>query len=117
MERIGPYRREPVSRASLGPSADPAAVGAYARTARRRIARLAPAGRAEILDRAARLALDRRDDFARLIALELGKPVKDGRGELERVADTFAICAAEARQIGGEVLPVAGWRGASGTPR
>ena len=44
------------------------------------------------------LARDRRDEFARLIALELGKPVKDGRGEMDRVADTFAVCAAEARQ-------------------
>jgi acyl-CoA reductase-like NAD-dependent aldehyde dehydrogenase len=38
------------------------------------------------------LALDRRDDFARLIALELGKPIKDGRGEMDRVGDTLAVC-------------------------
>ena len=57
-----------------------------------------------------------RRDRSRLIALELGKPVKDGRGELDRVADTFAVCAAEARQIGGELLPVAGWaRGVGNT--
>jgi acyl-CoA reductase-like NAD-dependent aldehyde dehydrogenase len=42
------------------------------------VARLAPATRAAILDRAAALAADCRDDFARLIALELGKPIKDG---------------------------------------
>jgi hypothetical protein len=30
-----------------------------------------------------------RNDFARLIALELGKPVKDGLGEMDRVADTM----------------------------
>src|SRR5688572_25054655 len=74
------------------------------------MARLAPAARAEILDNAARLATQRREEFARLIALELGKPLKDGLGELDRVADTFAICAHEAREIGGDVLPVAGWR-------
>ena len=60
--------------------------------------------------------LQRRDDLARLLALELGKPVKDGRGEIDRVADTFAVSAAEARRIGGEVLPVAGWaRGVGNT--
>jgi acyl-CoA reductase-like NAD-dependent aldehyde dehydrogenase len=80
------------------------------------VARLAPATRAAILDRAAALAVHHRDAIARLIALELGKPLKDGSGELDRVADTFAVCAAEARQIGGDVLPVAGWdRGVGNT--
>ena len=80
------------------------------------MARLAPATRASILQRAADLATAHREAIARLIAVELGKPVKDGRGELDRVADTFAVCAAEARQIGGDVLPVAGWaRGVGNT--
>src|SRR6478736_1474113 len=69
----------------------------------------APAARAAILESAARLAAERRDRLAALLALELGKPVKDGRGEIDRVADTLAVCAAEARRIGGELLPVAGW--------
>ena len=80
------------------------------------VARLAPAARAGVLDRAAGLAAQRRDHLATLLALELGKPVKDGRGEIDRVADTLAVCAAEARRIGGELLPVAGWgRGAGNT--
>jgi acyl-CoA reductase-like NAD-dependent aldehyde dehydrogenase len=99
-----------VSRARVAQPGDPAIAAEYAQKAKRRMARLAPAARAEVLDRASTIALDRREDFARLIALELGKPVKDGRGEMDRVGDTFAICAAEARQIGGELLPVAGWR-------
>ena len=115
VERRGPYARRTVSAAvRTGPDAVRAAV-AYAATAARDIARLAPATRADVLDRAAALARDRRDEIARLLALELGKPVKDGGGELDRVAETFAVCAAEARQIGGEVLPVAGWARGVGT--
>ncbi len=110
LERIGPYRRDVVSRARVADTGDAVVAARYARGASRRIARLAPAARAEILDRAAALALERADEFASVIALELGKPLKDGRGEMERVADTFAICAHEARQIGGDVVPVAGWR-------
>lgn len=110
VERIGPHRREAVSGARVAAADDVVAAAEYARSARRRIARLSPATRAEVLDRAATIAHERADEFARIIALELGKPVKDGRGEVERVADTLTICAAEARQIGGEVLPVAGWR-------
>ena len=72
---------------------------AYARRVRESVARLAPATRAaDPRPARPRLAAGRRADIARLIALELGKPVKDGRGEIDRVADTFAVCAAEARQ-------------------
>jgi acyl-CoA reductase-like NAD-dependent aldehyde dehydrogenase len=110
IERIGPHRREAVSRARVASGRDVVAAAQYARAAKGRIARLAPAARADVLDRAATLAHERANDFARLIALELGKPVKDARGEMDRVADTLAICAAEARQIGGDVLPVAGWQ-------
>jgi acyl-CoA reductase-like NAD-dependent aldehyde dehydrogenase len=116
VERRGPYVRRTVSRARVADPGDAGTAARYAATAAKVVARLAPAARADILDRAARAARERRDDIARLLALELGKPVKDGRGELDRVADTFAVCAAEARQIGGELLPVAGWaRGVGNT--
>ncbi|MEU4235815.1 aldehyde dehydrogenase family protein [Actinoplanes sp. NPDC026619] len=108
-DRIGPFTRTVVSRARVAGPDDARLAAEHAKAFARTIARLAPATRAAILDRAAVLAAERRDDIARLIALELGKPVKDGRGELDRVADTFAVCAAEARRIGGDVLPVAGW--------
>lgn len=107
--RTGPYLRRAVSRAPTAGPADIARVIGYARDSAHAVAALAPAARADVLDRASRAALEHRDDLARLLALELGKPVKDGRGEIDRVADTLAVCAAEARQIGGEMLPVAGW--------
>ncbi|MEV6967092.1 aldehyde dehydrogenase family protein, partial [Hamadaea sp. NPDC051192] len=115
-DRLGPYARRVVSRAPTASDEDIRTALAYAPQAAKVMARLAPATRADILEAAAVAAQVRRDDFARLIALELGKPVKDGRGELERVADTFLVCAAEARQIGGDMLPVAGWaRGVGNT--
>lgn len=115
-DRVGPYLRQVVSRARIAEPGDVAVAATYARQAAPEMAELAPAARADILDRAAGLAVTYRDEVARLIARELGKPVRDGGGELDRVADTFAICAAEARQIGGEVLPVAGWgRGVGNT--
>jgi acyl-CoA reductase-like NAD-dependent aldehyde dehydrogenase len=109
VSRIGPYVRDVVSRSYPASEARIAAAREYAAAGARAVARLAPATRADVLDRASRLAVDQRDDIARLIALELGKPLKDGRGELDRVADTFAVCAHEARRIGGENLPVAGF--------
>ena len=115
-ERIGPYLGKPVSLARLAEPEDVAAALAYARGAAKTVARLTPAARATILDRAAAATLARGEEFARLLALELGKPLKDGRGEMLRVADTFSVSAAEARNLGGEMLPVAGWeRGVGNT--
>jgi acyl-CoA reductase-like NAD-dependent aldehyde dehydrogenase len=116
LDRTGPYLRRVVSRAPLSTVDDVGLAVRYARDSARAIAALAPAHRAEILERASRLALDRRAELARVLALELGKPVKDGGGEVDRVADTLAVCAAEARRLGGEVLAVAGWaRGVGNT--
>jgi acyl-CoA reductase-like NAD-dependent aldehyde dehydrogenase len=115
-ERFGPYLRRVVSRAPTASTDDIITALRYARPSARAVAALAPAFRAAILQKASAAATEHRDDLARLLALELGKPIKDGRGEIDRVADTFAVCAAETRQIGGETLPVAGWaRGVGNT--
>lgn len=116
LERKGPFVQRVVTRAPAAGPAEVAEAVRYAPGAARAVARIAPAARADALDRAARLATERRDRLAALLALELGKPVKDGRGEVDRVADTLAVCAAEARRIGGELLPAAGWvRGVGNT--
>ena len=116
MERVGPYLRRVVSNAIAATEADVTRAVRYAPGAARAVARVSPAARADVLERAAGLATRRRDELAAPLAVELGKPVKDGRGEIDRVADTLAVCAAEARRIGGELLPVAGWgRGVGNT--
>ncbi len=114
-ERIGPHTRRPVSVAYVADAPMVEEALAYASEARAVVERLSPAARADVLDRAAELVDRQYDDFARLLALELGKPVKDGRGEMARVVDTLRVSAAEARRIGGEVLPTAGWQRGVGT--
>ncbi|MFI5914361.1 aldehyde dehydrogenase family protein [Dactylosporangium sp. NPDC051541] len=116
-ERVGPYVRAVVSRAVRADDAMVRTAVHYAHNGgRQAMAALAPATRSGILERAAAAALRQRAALAELLALELGKPVKDGGGEIDRVADTLAVCAAEARRIGGDVLPVAGWaRGVGNT--
>ncbi|MEU5673680.1 aldehyde dehydrogenase family protein [Micromonospora sp. NPDC047762] len=115
VDRVGPWARRVVSTARQAGDDDVGTALAYARRGARAVARMSPAARAQVLERAATAALTHRDDLARLLALELGKPLKDGRGEIDRVADTFVVSAAEARRIGGEVLPVAGWPRGVGT--
>ena len=114
-ERIGPHVRRLVSVAHIADSTLIDEALAYAGQARAGVERLSPAARADVLDRAADLIDRQREQFAQLLAVELGKPVKDGRGEMVRVADTFRVSAAEARRIGGEMLPTAGWQRGVGT--
>ncbi|MDQ0596095.1 acyl-CoA reductase-like NAD-dependent aldehyde dehydrogenase [Streptomyces canus] len=109
LDRTGPYLRRTVSRAPTATAAELDHALTRARGYAPQIASLAPAARAEILETASRTATAHRDRLARLLALELGKPLKDSRTEIDRVASTLAVCAAEARRIDGENLPSAGW--------
>ncbi len=48
----------------------------------------------------------RQEEFARLIALEAGKPIRTAREEVNRAVFTFAVAAEEATRIAGEWLPL-----------
>ena len=48
----------------------------------------------------------RRDEFAEIIAREAAKPIKTARVEAERAVGTFQFAAAEARTLGGEMIPL-----------
>jgi glyceraldehyde-3-phosphate dehydrogenase (NADP+) len=62
--------------------------------------------RAEILNRIADTIEAAKDDFARTIALEAGKPIKTARLEAERASFTFRVAAEETKRIYGEIVPL-----------
>jgi acyl-CoA reductase-like NAD-dependent aldehyde dehydrogenase len=62
--------------------------------------------RAEILECAALLVTERRDDLARSMAEEAGKPVTTAGVEADRCVDTLRFSAVEARQLAGSVVPL-----------
>ena len=62
--------------------------------------------RAEILDTAAARLTARRDEFAEIVMREAAKPIKTARVEAERAVGTFQFAAAEARKLGGEMIPL-----------
>jgi acyl-CoA reductase-like NAD-dependent aldehyde dehydrogenase len=49
---------------------------------------------------------ERAEELAMALCIEAGKPIKDARGEVGRLVDTFRIAAGEAVRITGEVLPL-----------
>ncbi len=62
--------------------------------------------RADILDKAAARLTARREEFAQIVAKEAAKPIKTARVEAERAVGTFQFAAAEARKLGGEMIPL-----------
>jgi acyl-CoA reductase-like NAD-dependent aldehyde dehydrogenase len=68
--------------------------------------KLASHERASILERISGLIAERRDELARTIALEAGKPLKTARIEAERAAFTFKVAAEESKRIYGEIVPL-----------
>jgi acyl-CoA reductase-like NAD-dependent aldehyde dehydrogenase len=69
----------------------------------RRLPRFA---RADILGRAADILKGRKEEVARLIAAEAGKPLYDARGELARSIFNLSNAAAEARRTAGTEVPL-----------
>ncbi|QOH59512.1 NAD-dependent succinate-semialdehyde dehydrogenase [Rhodococcus rhodochrous] len=61
----------------------------------------APRERSEILRRAWELVMERSEEFARLITLEMGKPLAESRGEVVYGAEFLRWFAEEAVRIGG----------------
>jgi acyl-CoA reductase-like NAD-dependent aldehyde dehydrogenase len=62
--------------------------------------------RQRVLRRIAAAMAGRRDQFARTLAQEAGKPLKGARTEVERAIFTFNVAAEESTRIHGEYLPL-----------
>jgi acyl-CoA reductase-like NAD-dependent aldehyde dehydrogenase len=49
---------------------------------------------------------ERQDELAHALCIEAGKPIRDSRGEVSRLIDTFRIAAEESVRMTGEVQPL-----------
>ncbi|TWI03528.1 acyl-CoA reductase-like NAD-dependent aldehyde dehydrogenase [Luteimonas cucumeris] len=79
-----------------------AIVAAY--KARPAMAAFAPDRRRDVLEHCVRRFSERQEELALALCIEAGKPIRDARGEVTRLIDTFRIAAGEATRGGGEVL-------------
>ncbi|WP_370279622.1 aldehyde dehydrogenase family protein [Pontibacterium sp.] len=62
--------------------------------------------RQAILNHCVKRFEERFEELAEALCIEAGKPIKDARGEVTRLIDTFRIAAEEAVRINGEVIPM-----------
>ena len=81
------------------------------------LAQMKPYERQDILNHCVKRFEERFDELAEVLCVEAGKPIKDSRGEVLRLIDTFKIAAEESVRITGEVQNLeissraAGYRG------
>jgi acyl-CoA reductase-like NAD-dependent aldehyde dehydrogenase len=62
--------------------------------------------RQRVLRRVAENITERKEEFARTMTLEAGKPIKASRSEVDRAIFTFTVAAEESTRIYGEYLPL-----------
>jgi acyl-CoA reductase-like NAD-dependent aldehyde dehydrogenase len=62
--------------------------------------------RQAVLAHCVRRFQERADELALALCIEAGKPIRDSRGEVTRLIDTFRIAAEESVRLYGEVLPM-----------
>ncbi|WP_156255252.1 aldehyde dehydrogenase family protein [Sandarakinorhabdus oryzae] len=70
------------------------------------MARMASFERQAVLAHCVKRFTERADELADALCVEAGKPIRDSRGEVGRLIDTFRIAAEESVRMTGEVQPL-----------
>ena len=68
------------------------------------LARMPSYQRQAVLEHCVRRFQERFEELAVTLCIEAGKPIKDSRGEVSRLIDTFKIATEESVRRGGEVM-------------
>ncbi len=100
------YSGEVCAEVALADAKDIDRAIASAMAAERPMAELAAFERRAVLEHVLTRVAERQGELAELLCIEAGKPIKDARGEVTRLMDTFRIAMEEATRIGGEVMPL-----------
>ncbi|HEY8241237.1 MAG TPA: aldehyde dehydrogenase family protein [Kiritimatiellia bacterium] len=82
-----------------------AAIG-HAVEAAEAMAQLPSYKRQQVLQHCVKRFQERAEELALALCIEAGKPIKDSRGEVTRLIDTFRIASEEAVRSTGEVMPL-----------
>ncbi|KRA20232.1 aldehyde dehydrogenase family protein [Lysobacter sp. Root604] len=75
-----------------------------AHKAREAMAAFPPDARRDVLEHCVNRFSERHEELSLALCIEAGKPIKDARGEVTRLIDTFRIAAGEATRLDGEII-------------
>lgn len=98
------YSGKVATRVAMGDAAAIRKAIVAAHKARGPMADYPPDKRRDVLEHCVRRFEERFDELALALCIEAGKPIKDARGEVTRLIDTFRIAAGEATRSEGEVI-------------
>jgi len=106
LEVVDKYTGEVATRVALADEAaiDRAIDAAVAAAAP--MARMAAYQRQDVLMHCVQRFKARAEELAEALCVEAGKPIRDSRGEVGRLIDTFRVAAEESVRITGEVMPL-----------
>ncbi len=104
MDVINPFNNQTVAKVCRATSEHAELALHAAEGARETMARLPSYQKAEILQKVSEKISARREEIARNITLENGKPINESRSETDRASLTFRIAAEEATRINGEFI-------------
>ncbi|MBI1822917.1 MAG: aldehyde dehydrogenase family protein [Nitrospirae bacterium] len=106
LEVVDPYRQVPVASVCLADRRQVAEAIGHTVSAFQKTKKLDSFTRSEILHQISDGIAVRKEEFAKTISLEAGKPISDARVEVGRAIFTFLTASEEAKRIGGEVIPL-----------
>ncbi|OMP66447.1 aldehyde dehydrogenase family protein [Domibacillus epiphyticus] len=101
-----PYNDEVLADISMADEADVKEAIEGAQSAYQTMKEMPSYQRSDILTNVALILKERKEEAARLIALEAGKPIRTARGEIDRTVATYQFAAEEAKRIYGETIPM-----------
>ena len=104
LEVLDKYSGKRAARVAFADGAAMRKAVSAAHKARTAMAAFPPDARRNVLEHCVRRFTERQEELALALCIEAGKPIKDARGEVLRLIDTFRIAAGEATRIGGEVI-------------
>jgi acyl-CoA reductase-like NAD-dependent aldehyde dehydrogenase len=104
LEVLDKYSGKRATRVAFADAATMRKAIVAAHKARSAMAAFPPDARRDVLEHCVRRFDERREELALALCIEAGKPIKDARGEVARLVDTFRIAAGEATRIDGEVI-------------
>ncbi|MEH7385937.1 aldehyde dehydrogenase family protein [Bacillus sp. JJ1521] len=99
-----PYSGEVIGQQVLSTAVDVEIALASAYEAKKDVAKLTSLERSIILKKAAMLLDENKEMFAKLISLELGKPLKNTMDEVIRSIETLELSGEEAKRLTGETM-------------
>src|SRR5688500_12642455 len=104
LEVLVKYAGKPATRVAFADKIAVRKAIVAAHKAREAMAAFTPDARRDVLEHCVRRFSERSEELALALCIEAGKPIRDARGEVTRLIDTFRIAAGEATRIDGEVI-------------